>query len=128
MEEVWIIVLAIIGILITGYITISHAKNKKVVCPINSRSCNAVLDSEWSSILGVKNEVLGLLYYISMLIGLWLSQSLPAIFTVMKGAAIMAALYSLFLIGVQAKSLKEFCFYCLLTALINIVLALMLLI
>ena len=120
MEEVWVIILAIIGLLVTGYIAIAHARNKKVVCPITKGDCNIVLDSEWSKILGVKNEILGLAYYIALIAGLILTQSYPSLLLAIKGAAIVSTLYSVFLLGIQTKVLKQFCFYCLLTALVNI--------
>ena len=119
MEEVWVIILAIIGLIITGYIAIAHARNKKVVCPITKGDCNVVLDSEWSTILGIKNEILGLVYYIALLIGLIVIKNYPSALLAMKGAAIVSLLYSVFLITIQTKVLKQFCFYCLLTALVN---------
>lgn len=121
MEGIWLIVLSIIGLGITSYIAISHARNKKVVCPINTNSCNAVLDSEWSTILGIKNEILGLVYYLALIIGVFLvNNGYSAMLNILKGATTISALYSIFLMLIQTRILKEFCFYCFCTAIINI--------
>ena len=119
--EFWLITLSIIGLVISAYITISRARNKKVICPINSRSCNAVLDSKWSNILGIRNEILGVIYYVAIIVGVMLiTNGYSALTIVMKAATTISALYSIILMLIQTRLLKEFCFYCFLTAIINI--------
>ncbi len=119
--DIWIILLGSIGLLISGYIAITHARNKKVICPINSTSCNAVLDSEWSNMLGIKNEIFGILYYLSIIVGvLLINQGYSYLLIVMKATATLSALYSVFLLLIQVRIIKEFCFYCLCTTIINI--------
>ncbi len=121
MIDLWLIFLSVIGLIITSYISIAHARNKKVVCPINSSSCNVVLDSEWSNILGIKNEFLGLVYYISIIVGVILiNQGYFAILNIIKAATTISTLYSIFLVIVQARIIKEFCFYCICTTIINV--------
>ncbi|MGV8142028.1 MAG: vitamin K epoxide reductase family protein [Candidatus Pacearchaeota archaeon] len=121
MTDLWIILLSVIGLVITGYIAITHLRHKKVSCPINSRSCNEVLDSEWSTILGIKNEFLGLVYYLAIIVGVVLvNQGHFAIIGIIKVAATISTLYSVFLMMVQVRIIKGFCFYCFCTAIINI--------
>ena len=117
-----IISLTVIGILITSYIMYSHANNKKVICPSFSKSCNIVLDSKWSKIFGVKNEIFGFLYYLFIFTITGLAVSTPKIILATKGIVSIAAIYSIFLIYIQSKRLHHFCFYCVCTAIINILL------
>ncbi len=127
MISLWIILLSIIGLVISGYIAISHVRNKKVVCPINSRSCNAVLDSDWSNILGLRNELIGLAYYLSIIIGLILiNNGYSTISSILRIAATVSTLYSVFLMMIQVRILKEFCFYCFCTTIVNIALFILL--
>lgn len=122
MQEVWIIGLAILGILISGYIAYSHKQNKKVICPINGEGCNEVLNSKWSTMLGIKNEKLGILYYLFAIISAFIMLKGYAIGFILVLAATGAMLFSLFLTVIQIKVLKKFCFYCICTAIINIAL------
>ena len=119
-NQLVIIILCLIGLVITIYITITHARKKKVVCPIDSKSCNIVLDSKWSKMLGIKNEVIGLLFYIAILLGLWLTNHGYSLGNALFAASVLSAVYSVFLGLIQAKIIKKFCFYCLCIAIINI--------
>ncbi|MSS74169.1 vitamin K epoxide reductase family protein [Candidatus Pacearchaeota archaeon] len=121
MNELWLILLSVFGLLISSYIALTRLKNKRVVCPINSISCNNVLESKWSSTLGIKNDILGWIYYISIIIGIILvNQGYFAIEKIIIGASVISAFYSLFLILIQISIIKEFCFYCILTSITNI--------
>ena len=117
-----IISLTVIGILITSYIMYSHANNKKVICPSFSKNCNIVLDSKWSKIFGVKNEIFGFLYYLFIFTITGLAVSTPKIILATKGIVSIAAIYSIFLIYIQSKKLGHFCFYCICTAIVNLLL------
>lgn len=122
MKSALIIILSILGIAITGYIIYAHACNKKVVCPTFSKACNAVLDSKWSRVLGVKNEILGFLYYLIVFVFTGLSLSSFGAVLALKALVIIAVLYSLFLTYIQSRKLGHFCFYCICTAIINLLL------
>ena len=121
MQNIVVLILAILGILITGYISIAHLSNKKVACPLDGKSCNVVLDSKYSRTFGIKNEFIGLIYYIAVIIAIFLIPS-NKIFLATKIASSLAALYSIILFTIQAKIIKSYCFWCICTAVINILL------
>ena len=123
MQNTLILILSILGILITSYISIAHLLNKKVICPVNSKSCNVVLDSKYSKTLGIKNEIIGLVYYLIILLSIFVAFPLLLI----KVASSLAALYSTVLLGIQIKVLKNYCSWCITTAIINIILFLLIL-
>ena len=123
MQNTLILILSILGILITSYISIAHLLNKKVICPVNSKSCNVVLDSKYSKTLGIKNEIIGLVYYLIILLSIFVAFPLFLI----KVASSLAALYSTVLLGIQIKVLKNYCSWCITTAIINIILFLLIL-
>src|SRR3989344_3900107 len=60
--------LALAGIADAGYLVWKHYHNttKPLVCPLD-HDCSKVTESKWSTIFWVRNEVLGLLFYVSML-------------------------------------------------------------
>lgn len=122
MQEALITLFCSIGIAITVYITIAHLLNKKVICPINSESCNIVLDSKYSKTLGIKNEIFGLIYYIAILLVIFMFNS-KNILLVTKLISIIASGYSIILIGIQTRVLKNYCSWCITTAIINVFLS-----
>ncbi|RMD58517.1 hypothetical protein D6825_00580 [Candidatus Woesearchaeota archaeon] len=69
MQRKTLILLAIIGILITGYLTHSHYKPSAVICPADAAlSCTQVLLSEQSKIGGIPVALIGLLAYSTILV------------------------------------------------------------
>ena len=122
--------LALAGILDAGYLVWKHYRHNAgpLVCPLD-HDCSKVTESKWSTVFWVRNEVLGLLFYVSMLVaGLVIffvpgfslfSLSLPLL--VKMGAGVGLS-FSLFLLWVQLYKIKDYCFYCMLSALINLLL------
>ena len=122
--------LAIAGIVTAGYLVWKHYHNgtNPLVCPLD-HDCSKVTESKWSHIFGVRNEVLGLLFYISMLaagITVFVSPNLSLfslpLALLMKLAAGGGLLFSFFLIWVQIYKIKDYCFYCMVSALITLIL------
>ncbi|MEK6894326.1 MAG: vitamin K epoxide reductase family protein [Nanoarchaeota archaeon] len=119
MQKTIILIFCLIGIAITLYISIAHALKKKVICPINSKSCNIVLDSKYSRTLGIKNEIIGLAYYIGILIVVFTNPSQNLLLAT-KLISILASAYSLILINIQIRVLNNYCSWCITTAVINV--------
>lgn len=120
--------LAILGIINSGHLILERIKRKPLVCPIGG-DCNDVLTSKYSKIFFVKNDVLGFLYYVFILVLAFIISSLST--NLIKYELIIsgiALLFSAYLVFVQAKVLRKYCFYCLISALINLLIFLNLLI
>ena len=117
------IVLALLGILNAGYLAYEHYRHKPLVCPLD-HDCSVVTESKWSHVFGVRNEVLGLLFYLSLFIGaiavVFFPQYADTLFLLFFLASLSAFLFSMFLAGIQFWVIKDYCFYCLLSAVINL--------
>ena len=115
-------VLAFLGLLDSGYLSITHFQKKKLVCPLD-HDCSAVTESKWSSVFGVRNDYLGVLFYFSLLAlgvtSIILPESAERLFTLTLIATIGGTIFSWFLIGVQTFALKDYCLYCVASALIS---------
>ncbi len=115
-----LIVLAILGIFDSGYLIKKRVKKQPLTCPING-GCEKVVESKWNSIFLIKNDLLGLFYYILILFLVlylfFISEKLLFLTKIISGASL---LLSLVLVFIQAKIIKEYCFYCLISALINL--------
>ena len=120
------IVLSITGLLISGFLIRKHYLKQKqpLVCPLN-HDCSVVTESKWSHIFYVRNEVLGFLFYAALLTGIIIVLVLPQLVMITKLILLATAgglFFSLFLIFVQVKLIKDYCFYCLLSAGISLLL------
>ena len=124
---VTLIVLSILGIINAGVITKKRFKKQKLVCPVNNK-CEEVVNTKWSKILFIKNDILGILYYVLTLISALYSFSTNSVLAETKIISGVALLFSIFLVFVQAKIIKEYCFYCLTSAAINLLIFINLLI
>lgn len=120
-----ILILASLGALITLYISIAHLMKKNVACPINSKHCNIVLNSKYSRTLGIKNEIIGFTYYTAIILVAILFQTQTNI-AALKIVSSIAALYSIYLFGIQVTKIKKYCSWCITTALINIIISVLL--
>lgn len=128
MHTTWILLLAFLGFIDAGYISWKKKRKEKLVCFLGS-DCNTVVKSSYATLFGVDNTLIGMMYYASIFF-LFLIQSFVVLpFFVTLGVLIVsaiAALTSLYLLVIQLFVLKEWCDYCMIAAVINILLFLLL--
>lgn len=120
-----LIVLALLGIIDSAYLAWTHFRKKPLVCPIDG--CEAVVESKWSRIFFVRNEILGMGFYVVILAGsILLFQGLETVGNLLKIKislvifSLIGLLFSAFLVYVQAKIIKSYCFYCLISSFITL--------
>jgi len=65
--SVSILVLSFLGILDAGYLTVKHYTGAYIPCTI-LEGCNAVAQSEYSSVMGIPVAFFGLLFYVAVFI------------------------------------------------------------
>lgn len=118
-------ILILLGL--SGFLLASHIHNKKItkkrlICPRKS-DCNSVITSDYSKIFGIPIEVLGMVYYAfsALSYGVFYSNLLPQyFFTILFLISIGATLFSLYLIYVQAFKIKQWCLWCIGSAIITL--------
>lgn len=117
-------ILAFVGLLDSWYIFFKKQRKEKLVCFVG-QDCNEVVNSKYSHIYGVPNEVLGIIFYLSVLglVGL-----VTFGVTELHGVSLMAVIHlvaffalilSIFLTAIQALVLKAWCEYCLVAMFAN---------
>ena len=84
------IVLALLGIVDAGYLTLKHRQKQPLACPMD-HDCSTVTESKWGAVFGVRNELLGLLYYVVMLVGIMAALFVPAFASPLYGVFVVAA-------------------------------------
>ena len=116
------VVLSLSGLIDASYLAYTHRSKKMLVCPIGS-DCDAVVESRWGTTLGIRNELLGVVFYLGMLLLGISFAAFPgyiefARMLVRAGAAIGLG-FSLFLTYIQVRVIRQYCMYCLLSATIS---------
>jgi uncharacterized membrane protein len=120
------IVLSAAGIFNAWYLFSSRREAKPLVCPLD-HDCNVVVESKWNTIFfGIRNDTLGLVYYgvlfLGILAALILPSYAPLLFTLLFWATLGGLLFSAFLVGLQMFVIKDYCFYCMISALLALLL------
>jgi len=121
--QIFIIIAALGGFALSFYIYQTVQKHKTLTCPIG-HTCNSVVMSKYGETFGIKNTLLGMLYYgvIAFVYGLEVLGEIAMIPNqthVMLVFTTGAFLFSLYLIYVQAFVLKEWCSWCVLSAILS---------
>jgi uncharacterized membrane protein len=111
--------IAAIGISETSYLIRKRIAAEQPVCPIGE-NCYAVLSSKYNRTLGVHNDILGMLFYIAfafIVALLVIGAGDPALWLKLAGLMLAgASAMSAFLIYVQWKIIRAWCFWCLMSA------------
>ena len=110
------IALAILGLLISIYMTIYKVTNNESMC-IGSSGCSEVNASRYSEINGIPVAALGVVGYALILALLFLEQR-PGFFQengtyLFFGVSLMGFLFTLYLIYLEVALIKAYCPFCL---------------
>ncbi|MEX2369139.1 MAG: vitamin K epoxide reductase family protein [Candidatus Paceibacterota bacterium] len=114
--------LAGLGVAINIYQTKQHGR--QLVCPTGS-DCNAVVTSKYAKFFGISLEYWGLGYYSLIVLAYITLIFVPQIFSPTLILAViifsvLAGLFSLYLLFVQAVLLRKWCIWCILSALLSL--------
>lgn len=114
-----ILILGLIGLGDALYLFIESRRKEPLVCPLNF-NCSAVINSQWAKTFGIKNDILGVLFYAGFVLlnvgYLFFSDLKELIGNLRLLMAVVSAGFSVYLIYIQTAKIKNFCFYCLISA------------
>lgn len=119
--EVSFLVLSVTGLLNAAYVAWKHYARQPLVCPFNEQ-CHAVTESKWGRIFFVRNELLGSTYFLAMILGMIAVMQGYQLVLLIRIASAAALAFSLFLVSLQKYAIQQYCFYCLVSALISLLL------
>lgn len=122
------IFLALIGLIDSLYLTYDHYFVDKTICPVGSifSSCGTVLNSKYASIGPIPLALLGVVHYLLLLTWLTLEKKTKkaVLSKVIKLQILAGFIFSLYLVYLQAFVLNAYCFYCLVSAVVSLLLLL----
>jgi uncharacterized membrane protein len=112
-----ILLLSIVGIFDTAYLTIKRFTHENVNCSI-FEGCDFITTSGYSAIFGVPVAVLGIIFYILIFaLTLWhIKSKNKKILNYLLGLSSVGFIMSLWFVYVQAFILDAYCLYCLVSA------------
>lgn len=115
------ILFSLAGLVLALYIyTTKKNKSKQLVCPIGGH-CDAVVHSKYSKFLGLPVELMGALYYL-LIVCIYALSLLevvvwgPVFLFFVTAFSVLAFFFSLYLVFIQAFTLKNWCTWCLFSA------------
>ncbi len=121
------IVLAFLGLIDAGYITVKYYTGGDIACPITG-GCSDVLTSTYSQIAGFPVSLYGLAFYLTVLIIAFLyldtGKRLPVdktswIETAMPILGLTGFLFTLWFVYLQIFVIGAICFYCMVSAILS---------
>lgn len=110
-----------LGFSISVYLFLSKRMKKPLMCP-REHPCDRVVGSRFATTFGIPNEILGAIYFASIpLILLFPASGMTTVWLlyILFFLLIIGGLFSLYLIGLQAFTLRAWCLWCLGVALCN---------
>ncbi len=112
-----ILILSIIGISDTTYLTIKRYSHDNINCSI-FEGCDFVTTSSYSAIFGVPVAILGIIFYIAVFVlsVLYLRSKNKIFLNFLLGLSTVGFLMSMWFIYTQAFVLSAFCLYCIVSA------------
>lgn len=120
--KILVILLSSAGFTLSLYIHSTKKASGKLVCPLEG-SCETVVHSDYSKLLGINLEVIGMFYYLAIGLLYTFFAFAPVIvpefmFYAVVGVSLTSFLFSLYLTGIQAFVLRHWCTWCLFSALL----------
>jgi len=121
-----ILILGIIGIVDAGYLSLAKMANTTVVCAPGLGDCGSVNNSVYSELYGIPVAYLGLLSYLAItvlvLIMLRRQSEFAWINYLLLGITLVGFLFSGYLTYIELAVLHAVCFYCVVSAVLMLVL------
>lgn len=111
---IFLLVVALLGFIDAGYLTVEHYKGVIPPCSITS-GCEEVLTSSYSNIFGIPVSLIGMIYYLLVLIGVF-GYLENKNHSMLLGALILtipAFIASLGFVYIQVFTIGSYCIYCL---------------
>jgi protein-disulfide isomerase/uncharacterized membrane protein len=112
--------LSLIGIFIATYLFITYTSDLTIACG-GSYGCDVVRASRWAHLFGLPMPLYGILFYTGMAVLMIVRAVKPTLhprwmYRLMMVGATVGLIESIFLTGVQALEIKQYCTWCLASA------------
>jgi uncharacterized membrane protein len=115
-------VVSLIGLADSAYLTAKHYTGKNVPCNIIS-GCEQVLNSQYAEFYGIPTAAFGAIaYFLAFSLVILTIYGNKSLWNIFGGLTLLMAIFSIWLIYVQAFVIEAFCQFCLLSAITSLTL------
>jgi uncharacterized membrane protein len=123
-SDIIMIFLGFFGFVLAFYIYTKKRAKKPLICPLRT-NCETVITSKYSRIAGIPVEILGMLYYATVALfhaALVIAPTIatPPVSLISFILSATAVAFSFYLIAVQAFAIKQWCTWCIGSAILCI--------
>lgn len=118
-----IFIFSLIGILVASYLFYEYTFAGSIYCPLG-QGCDIVRASEYAHILGIPVPFLGMVYYFTMAILSVVHSHIltPKLIRKLQVlASTFAVLFGVYLTSLEAFVIRAYCFWCLISFIVSIV-------
>jgi uncharacterized membrane protein len=117
-----IFLLCLLGLFVSVFLAYEYSQPKAITCPWGG-GCDTVRNSPYSHILGISVPILGIIYYLGLSVATLISIELHNLkllkfHQLMVVSGVLASVYFTFL---EAFVINAYCFWCLTSAIITVV-------
>lgn len=106
--------LAMAGVVDTLYLTLLHYRGTAPNCVL-LEGCDVVTASEYASMGPVPLSLLGLLYYVVLVVLVWMSLLRERVIRILAALSGLGFVFSLYLLYLQVAVIGALCVYCLIS-------------
>lgn len=117
-----LIIISFLGLLISGYLTITYASNAPIAC-ISGEGCHIAQLSNYASFAGISTPTYGVVYYLCLgLIGaLWSQENQKTLKFPLAVLTSIGLGVSLFLTYIEAFVINAWCSWCVASAILTVI-------
>ncbi|MCL5784199.1 MAG: vitamin K epoxide reductase family protein [Patescibacteria group bacterium] len=121
-----IFIFSLLGLFVSSFLLYEYTITGPIVCPIGG-GCDTVRSSVYSHILGIPVPILGIAFYLGMAV-LSVVHSQKSVQKIIKKlqllGAVAAVAFGVYLTFLEAFVIKAFCFWCVLSFIISVIILL----
>jgi protein-disulfide isomerase len=112
--------IALVGLFVASYLFVTYTSGAPIVCG-SSHGCDVVRVSQWATMFGIPTPLMGMMFYTSIAALLIARTAMPAykpklMYRLTILGVTISIIESAFLTFVQAFEIKQFCIWCLVSA------------
>ena len=116
--RVLLVVLSVVGLLLSAYLTWTHFSGVAPVCLVGSGGCETVQTSRYAAILGIPVATLGLVGYAGRLTSALLRDEVGVFLGLF--VALVGAIFSAYLTWLELFVIHAICQYCVTSAILMV--------
>lgn len=122
-----IFILSLIGFAVSAFLAYEYSQTGPITCPIGGGGCEAVRKSNYSKLAGIDLPIFGLMFYFTLAsLTIFLTQQFDKLINKVRIlVAFSGFAFGIYLIYLEAFVIKAWCFWCLSSFVVSVLIFLL---